>query len=122
MATKESELLFLRLIYYMAMLIGALVFGNFIYGLFMFIYRHFFKRSLDLPMRYGRGSWALVTGAGDGIGAEFCKQLAELGFNIVLVSRTKSKMLKVAEDYCSQVKTRIIEADFTGKTKPDFYT
>ena len=38
------------------------------------------------------GSWVLVTGAGDGIGAEFAKQLASQGFNIVLVSRTESKL------------------------------
>lgn len=43
--------------------------------------------------RYGgKGTWALVTGAGDGIGAELTKKLAKLGFNVILVSRTESKM------------------------------
>ena len=40
---------------------------------------------------YGPG-WAVVTGASDGIGAAFCEQLAQSGFNIVLISRTKSKL------------------------------
>jgi len=53
--------------------------------------RKFLMRSkLDLLQRYGgKGTWALVTGASDGIGLEFCKQLAKDGFNIVLVSRSE---------------------------------
>jgi len=30
-------------------------------------------KALDLIERYGKGSWVLVTGASDGIGAEFCR-------------------------------------------------
>ena len=51
---------------------------------------------MDHLERYGgKGTWALVTGASDGIGLEFCKQLAADGFNICLISRTKSKLEKV---------------------------
>ena len=42
----------------------------------LFIYRYFLRRKLDLLSRYGRGSYALVTGGTDGIGQEFCRQLA----------------------------------------------
>ena len=31
----------------------------------------------NLPNRYGLGSWAVVTGASDGIGKEFCLELAK---------------------------------------------
>ena len=48
--------------------------------------------------RYGKGSWALVTGASTGIGAEYCMQLAKAGFNICLVSRTRSKLQAVSAD------------------------
>jgi len=51
------------------------------------------RQELDLLKRYGGpGTWALVTGASDGIGAEYCKQLAAKGFNICLVSRTVLKL------------------------------
>ena len=40
----------------------------------------------------------LVTGASDGIGAEFCRQLAKDGFNICLVSRTMAKLESVAQE------------------------
>ena len=70
--------------------------------------------------------WVLVTGASDGIGAEYCRQLAREGFNICLVSRTLSKL----HDVCNEVKkaspdalTRIIVADFSAPeaTKPAFF-
>jgi hypothetical protein len=36
--------------------------------------RHFKRDCLNLLQRYGgEGTWAVVTGASDGIGAEFCK-------------------------------------------------
>ena len=43
-------------------------------------------------------SFALITGSSDGIGEEYAKVLASQGFNIILVSRTLSKMEKVKQD------------------------
>jgi len=37
--------------------------------------------------KYGR--WAIVTGASDGLGKQFAIQLAEIGFNLVIVGRRK---------------------------------
>ena len=45
-------------------------------ALLRFIYRHFL-RPLDKPTKYGK--WAIVTGATDGIGREYCNLLAAQG-------------------------------------------
>ena len=73
-------------------------------------FMYFCTRSLDTNMtaKYSKDSWAFVTGATDGIGKGFCQQLAKQGFNIVLVSRTLSKLEKVAKE---------IEDEFKVKTK-----
>lgn len=61
------------------------------------------------------GKWAVVTGATDGIGKSYAEELARLGLDVVLVSRTASKLKTVAEEIESKykVQTRIITADFT---------
>lgn len=45
-----------------------------------------------LEATYGKGEWAIVTGASEGIGREFALQLARAGFNLTLVSRTKANL------------------------------
>jgi len=36
------------------------------------------------------GTWAIVTGATDGLGKQFAMQLADIGFNVVIVARRKN--------------------------------
>ncbi|XP_077155759.1 17-beta-hydroxysteroid dehydrogenase type 3 isoform X2 [Ranitomeya variabilis] len=61
------------------------------------------------------GEWAVVTGAGDGIGKAYSVELANRGMNIVMISRTFEKMQKIAMEIeqTTRRKVLIIEADFT---------
>ncbi|CAG7824358.1 unnamed protein product, partial [Allacma fusca] len=63
-----------------------------------------------------RLNFVVVTGASDGIGKAFAKQLANLGLNIVLISRSKDKLDLVAEEIENQfaVETKVIAVDFTN--------
>ncbi|KAI9678318.1 MAG: hypothetical protein M1817_006264 [Caeruleum heppii] len=76
--------------------------------------------------QYGRkGSWAIVTGASDGIGRDFAIQLAQKGFNLVLISRTESKLQQLAQEietkYAgSAVKTKILAMDFARDNDDDY--
>ncbi|XP_011871387.1 PREDICTED: very-long-chain 3-oxoacyl-CoA reductase-like [Vollenhovia emeryi] len=62
-----------------------------------------------------QGKWAVVTGATDGIGKAYAKALAEMNINIVLVSRSLSRLKDVAAEIERkyEVETRVVEADLT---------
>ncbi|KAL7885047.1 hypothetical protein AOLI_G00078170 [Acnodon oligacanthus] len=66
------------------------------------------------------GRWAVITGASDGIGKAYAQELARRGLNIVIISRTKEKLDRLARDI--EVKTGAavitIATDFT---KDDIY-
>ncbi|ORY78532.1 putative ketoreductase [Protomyces lactucae-debilis] len=66
--------------------------------------------------------WAVVTGASDGIGAEYATQLAQAGFNIVLVSRTQSKLDTLAGELESKyhISTKTLSMDASKATDKDF--
>ncbi|KAF1812069.1 estradiol 17-beta-dehydrogenase 12-B [Eremomyces bilateralis CBS 781.70] len=69
-----------------------------------------------------KGSWAVITGASDGIGKEFANQLAKAGFNVFLVSRTKSKLDDLATDIARtyNVQTATLAIDFSAATDADY--
>uniref|UniRef100_A0A8C5MJH9 3-ketoacyl-CoA reductase n=1 Tax=Leptobrachium leishanense TaxID=445787 RepID=A0A8C5MJH9_9ANUR len=61
------------------------------------------------------GSWAVVTGATDGIGKAYARELAKRGLDVVLISRTLEKLKRVAAEIEQEFgcKTKIIQADYT---------
>ena len=83
-----------------------------------------FKECPDYQAKYGKNSWAIVTGATDGIGWGFCIELAKRGFNIVLVSRTESKLIERKEELLKlwpKIKARVVVFDSSEKyTQKDY--
>ena len=55
-------------VYNLALFLGAVKILWFIYTIGKGIQRNFLRKSLDLAERYGKGTWAVVTGASMGIG------------------------------------------------------
>ncbi|MEJ1284925.1 hydroxysteroid (17-beta) dehydrogenase 3 [Cricetulus griseus] len=66
------------------------------------------------------GQWAVITGAGDGIGKAYSFELAKHGLNVVLISRTLEKLQAIAEEieWTTGSHVKIVQADFT---KEDIY-
>ena len=58
---------------------------------------------------------ALVTGASEGIGAEFAKILANLGYDLILVARSEDKLNQLADRLRSEfeVNSAVIVADLS---------
>ncbi|RRT37022.1 hypothetical protein B296_00049694, partial [Ensete ventricosum] len=61
----------------------------------IWVYSAFLRPGKDLKSFYG--SWALVTGATDGIGKAIALQLAHRGLHLVLVGRNPAKLKQVAD-------------------------
>ena len=94
-----------------------LVFVYEMYGLFMEAYGR--KESKNLIAEYkrqasvlksqcGNKMWALVTGGSEGIGFSFARALAKRGFNVILISRTESKLVTA----CAELKKEFKDLDF----------
>ena len=89
-----------------------------IFKIIIILYKKFIRKPLNLTERYGEGSYALITGATDGIGKEFCIQLAKLKFNLILVSRNIEKLKNVSDELKNKfinLQTILIEFDFSKK-------
>jgi len=68
--------------------------------------RYFSGTRPTLKERFG--DWAAVTGASDGIGKEYAKELARQNINVVLIARTEEKLQAVAKEIgksrCGEIK------------------
>lgn len=62
------------------------------------------------------GQWCVITGATDGIGKAYAMSLAKKGINIVLISRTESKLHDVVKEIADNgygVDTKIVVCDYS---------
>lgn len=60
---------------------------------FLWIVRRVYIFYISSPINFLHyGKWAVITGCTEGIGKEYAEQLAKLGLNLVLISRSKLKL------------------------------
>jgi short-subunit dehydrogenase len=70
--------------------------------------------SIDFKKRYGE--WAVITGATDGIGLEYARQLADRGHSLILVGRNQIKLDTVKEELSSKLSADriiLVQADLS---------
>ncbi|KMZ70750.1 ketoacyl-CoA reductase [Zostera marina] len=84
-------------------------------SVFIWIYVSFLRPGKNLK---SYGSWAVVTGATDGIGKSFALQFARKGLNLVLVGRNPEKLrdvsTSISEKFGSKIAVETVEIDFSG--------
>lgn len=76
-------------------------------------YKYFLRPSKNLKKL---GEWAVVTGATDGIGKAYAFKLAKKGLNVVIISRTKSKLDAVKneiEEKYAGVSVKVVVCDYS---------
>lgn len=92
-----------------------------LYKVWKFAQSHFFS-TVDVKRKYAKaGTWAVVTGASDGIGRGMALELAKRGMNVALIARTKSKLDEVAAEVTKMnVEARVICFDFSKASAADY--
>lgn len=66
------------------------------------------------PDKYG--PWAVIAGGSEGVGAEFARQLADLGINLVLVARKPEPLAAIAADVAARgVEVRTLQQDLLDR-------
>lgn len=79
------------------------------------------KQGSRLAERYGRGSWVLITGASDGLGKAFAQELAQYGFNLLLVARTQEKLSRLQTELeVLGVHVRTVCADLSDSSEQTY--
>ena len=66
----------------------------------------------------------MITGASDGIGAEYARQLGEKGFHLLLISRTASKLDNLATEIRTknpEVQVQTLALDFAKEPMKDHF-
>jgi len=99
--------------------VGGAMIAYWLFRLTSFVLRHFTAPPYSALNKLGakKGAWAIVTGASDGIGKAYSFELAKRGFNVFLISRTKSKLDAVAEEITQKypsVQTKTEALDFVA--------
>ena len=110
--------------YYLFLFVGLFSVGSFLYSFAKGVIRNLFRKPIDFEERYGKGSWAFVTGATSGIGLAMCKDLAEKGLNIVLAGRSKERLdaaEKEVKASCKSVQTRWVLVDLNESMEVNFF-
>mmetsp|Transcript_58595 Transcript_58595/g.132643 ORF Transcript_58595/g.132643 Transcript_58595/m.132643 type:complete len:373 (+) Transcript_58595:83-1201(+) len=81
-------------------------------------YKAFLLKPVD-PKSFGQ--WAVVTGCTGGLGQEFAHRIAKRGMNLVLVSRSRSKLDALAEELRKtyQIEALVLVFDFAKSTTKD---
>ncbi|KAF4622667.1 hypothetical protein G7Y89_g14360 [Cudoniella acicularis] len=91
--------------------------------IYLFLVDLFVLSGTDLRKYGEKGSWAIINGVEDDLGAEYALALASHGFNTLLLSHTQSKLEALAQEiksHYSDVQTKILLTD-PSNTSSDNY-
>ncbi|RQM16597.1 hypothetical protein KXD40_004013 [Peronospora effusa] len=101
-----------------ALIVGCLVLSRLALQLLTSLYAFFLRPAKNLK---SFGQWGVVTGATDGIGKALAMELARKGMNVVLISRTQSRLEEARAEILAKypkVQVEILAVDFNRVDEP----
>jgi len=107
------EVLEFWLFYYAGVLYLLLISWRMIFSAAVMLFRKFFP--LDFAKEYGPESFALITGATNGIGKQMAFSLCQKGVNVIIVGRDSKKLVETKKELTTAHPTRkvvTIQKDF----------
>lgn len=112
----------IRTIIIIIVLLILFQFSLLIVGILNFIYKYFIMKEKNLPERYGKNSYVMITGTSSGQGYYFAKEMAKRGFNLILVSSERSKdLVKELKQKYPKLDIILIIKDFRKAYEKDFF-
>jgi 17beta-estradiol 17-dehydrogenase / very-long-chain 3-oxoacyl-CoA reductase len=85
-------------------------------------YAHLLAPEADQAAIYGHGSWVVATGASSGQGKRFALELAERGFNLLLIGSKRSfDVRKEISERFPNVEVRVVLKDFCQAFEDGFF-
>lgn len=103
-------------------IIGGLSIILFVGKLLYILYERLVVKPKD-PTSYGK--WVIITGSTSGIGKEYAEYLGKRKMNILLISRSKDKLIEQQQELkeAFNVEVKYIAYDFTvmGEARDEFY-
>ena len=99
--------------------IGTAVVGICVVRASLLIWAHILPSKLHIYRHSDSGSWAIVTGASDGIGKGFSEELLARGFNVLLHGRNAKKLDGVKKDLLERFPGRSVNTVVADDSKKD---
>lgn len=94
-----------------------LLVGYIFYNVLELFYYNCIKQEIDLK-KYGK--WAIITGATSGLGQSYAELLAKRGLNLLIISRSRDKLLETANKF-TECQVEIMEHDYSDMKCDEFY-
>jgi NAD(P)-dependent dehydrogenase (short-subunit alcohol dehydrogenase family) len=111
-----------RVLYVLVILLVAVEVAFAVYQLLKASHKYWLMEELDLPERYGIGTWVIITGASSGQGRQFALQWAARGFNLLLIGSLRTELVidEIAQLH-PNVEVRFIAKDFGQAFENGFF-
>lgn len=114
--------MFLRFLKSIPVFIGAYTIGSISYSNLSAAYNHFYRNPVNLPQAYSTQRHFLITGACEGLGDHFAREIAVKGIPLILISKDAESLTSLKKELESKFSAKVetIPFDFEKADLADY--